>query len=94
MAIRRVPIITVDEVFFRNYRLVSMYFPNAKCEGWAVEEYTTKILTGEQLFKLIEDYAKDNNIRLERITDFGVNVPRILLQEVKNPGIFKVPYSL
>lgn len=94
MAEKRTPIVTVEEVTHRHYKVLSVYFTNAKTQGTAFHNYVPNVMLGCEVFEYIEKLAKNNGYILERNTDFGVNVPRILLQDVKNSGYFKVPYSL
>ena len=94
MASKRTAIVTLDKVTPGHYRVVSVYFTNSKTQGSAFYTYHDEVLTGSEVFQLIEKLAKKNGYILERNTDFGVNVPRILLQNIKNPGFFSIPYSL
>lgn len=94
MASKRAVIVTVDEVTPRHYKVLSVYFTNSKTQGSAFHNYHPEIMTGVEVFEYIEKLAKNNGYILERNTDFGVNVPRVLLQDINNPGFFSVPYSL
>lgn len=94
MAEKRAPIVTIEEVTYRHYKVLSVYFTNSKTQGSAFHNYTPRVMTGNEVFEYVEKLAKNNGYILERNTDFGVNVPRILLQDIKNPGLFSIPFSL
>lgn len=94
MAEKRAPIVTIEEVTYRHYKVLSVYFINSKTQVSAFHNYTPRVMTGNEVFEYVEKLAKNNGYILERNTDFGVNVPRILLQDIKNPGLFSIPFSL
>lgn len=94
MAEKKTPIVTVEEVTYRHYKVLSVYFTNAKTQGSSFYNYVPQVMLGSEVFEYVEKLAKSNGYILERNTDFGVNVPRILLQHANNPGYFSVPYSL
>jgi hypothetical protein len=96
MAEKKIAIVTVDEVTYRHYKVLTVYFISAKKThgGSAFHNYGPQVMLGSEVFEYVEKLAKNNGYILERNTDFGVNVPRILLQHANNPGYFSVPYSL
>lgn len=94
MASRRTAVVTVDEVTRSHYKVLSVYFIDSKTRVTDFHKYNPEIKTGIEVFEYVEKLAKNNGYILERNTDFGDNVPRILLQDIKNPGFFSIPYSL
>lgn len=94
MAEKRAPIVTIEEVTYRHYKVLSVYFTNSKTKGSAFHNYTPRVMTGNEVFEYVENLAKNNGYVLERNTEFECDAPRMLVQDVKDPGIFRVPYSL
>ena len=98
----RTPIVTLERVQKESaygaklYIIKGISFIDAQGRGHTLYEYTdkTKLRTGNEVFELIEKLAHNNNYKLARVRDFGVNRPRIVVQFVENPGIFSVPYNL
>lgn len=98
----RTPIITLEkEKIVRQdgsplYTIKGISFVDDHGRGHTLYRYTepNKARTGKEIFELIEKLAHNNNYKLTRVRDFGVNHPRIVVQFVENPGRFFVPYSL
>lgn len=99
----RTPIVTLKKVETLDhyvgtgkYLITSISFIDSMGRGHSIFEYTMpdKPHTGREIFELVEALAHNNNYKLARVRDFGLNIPRIVVQYVENPGIFSVPYSL
>lgn len=78
------------------YIIKGISFIDGQGRGHTMYDYTesSELRTGNEIFELIEKLAHNNNYKLARVRDFGVNRPRIVVQYVENPGIFSVPYNL